>query len=65
MKNTTEEFWKMVHDKDVAVIVMLSEFYEDEKVVLDIYVHSMHASMESCSITFCYRLITCMTMWYR
>lgn len=37
MRNTTEEFWKMVYDKDVAVIVMLSEFYEDEKVrsVLD------------------------------
>lgn len=33
MRNTTEEFWKMVYDKEVAVIVMLSEFYEDEKVV--------------------------------
>lgn len=32
MSNTTEEFWKLVHEKDVAVIVMLSEPYEDEKV---------------------------------
>ena len=32
MSNTTEEFWKMVYEKDVAVIVMLSELVEDEKV---------------------------------
>lgn len=34
MSNTTEEFWKMVYEKDVAVIVMLSELYENEKVCL-------------------------------
>lgn len=32
MSNTTEEFWKMIYEKDVAVIVMLSELYENEKV---------------------------------
>lgn len=34
MSNTTGEFWKMVHEREVAVIVMLSEFYEDGKVKL-------------------------------
>lgn len=34
MSNTTEEFWKMVYEKDVAVIVMLSELYENEKVCM-------------------------------
>ena len=32
MSNTTEEFWKMVYEKDVAVIVMLSDLVEDGKV---------------------------------
>ena len=34
MDNTIEEFWKMVYEKDVAVIVMLSELEEDGKVAL-------------------------------
>jgi protein tyrosine phosphatase len=32
MSNTTGEFWKMVYEREVAVIVMLSEFYEEDKV---------------------------------
>lgn len=33
MSNTTGDFWKMVYEREVAVIVMLSEFYEDGKVI--------------------------------
>ena len=32
MSNTAGDFWKMVYEREVAVIVMLSEFYEDDKV---------------------------------
>ena len=29
MNDTVEEFWKMVYEKEITVIVMLSEFHED------------------------------------
>jgi len=32
MSNTQEEFWKMVYEKEVAVIVMLSQLEEDDMV---------------------------------
>ena len=32
MSNTAGDFWKMVYEREVAVIVMLSEFNEDGKV---------------------------------
>lgn len=33
LSNTTGDFWKMVYEREVAVIVMLSEFYECGKVI--------------------------------